>query len=126
MIGKNNFYYKKNSSDDLIQQGRQTYWIIEAGMESVDGSFKNFRDRILKNKVEFNIDKLLLTYISKGREFNLKYNGDFVINGSAIKTEYSRFDSPYVKAKFKPDSLEFKFNNKYLRLNLHKLIRDYN
>jgi len=126
VIGRNNFYYKKNSTDDLIQQGKQTYWIIEAGMKNQDGSFNSFCQRIQKNKIEFNTQKLLLTYISKGKELKLTYNGDFLINGSVINTKYGRFDSPYVKAKFKPDSVDFKFNKKFLHLDFYKMIRDYN
>jgi hypothetical protein len=126
MIGKNDFYFRSSTDDDLIQQGNQTFWIIEAGDKDTDGSFKNFCSRILKNKIEFDTEKLSLSYTSKGKNYCVKYAGDFLINGDKIDTRYSRFDSPYIKAKFKPDSMEFRFRNKFLNLNFYKIKRECN
>lgn len=126
LIGRNNFYYKNNSSNDLIQPGKLSYWIIEAGNEVKDGSFKNFFSRIMKNKVEFNSETLRLIYVSKGKELELTYSGSFLINNSIVNTKYGRFDSPYIKAKFKPDSLHFQFNRKFLHLDFYKMQRDFN
>jgi hypothetical protein len=126
LIGRNNFYYKNNSSNDLIQPGKQSYWIIEAGNEAKDGSFKNFCSRIMKSKVDFNSETLRLIYVSNGKQLELTYNGKFLINNKIVSTLYNRYDSPYVKAKFRPDSLEFRYNNKFLKLNMNRLVREYN
>ena len=126
LIGRNNFYYKNYSADDLIQLGRQTYWIIEAGCKTQDGSFNKFCSRILKNKISFNPGILQLIYISRGKELNLTFDGKFLVNNAVINTCYSRFDSPYIKAKYKPDSLYFNFNKKHLLLDFSKLKREYN
>jgi hypothetical protein len=126
LIGRNNFHYRRNTTDDLIQQGRQTFWIVEAGSKDRDGSFKNFRLRILQNKLVFDSTNLVLTYSSNGKELKLKYRGDFFVNGSKIKTKYARFDSPYIKAKFKPDSLNFRFNKKFLYLDFKRMKREFN
>jgi hypothetical protein len=126
LIGKNNFYYVNNSSDDLIQQGRRVFWIIESGAEDQDVSFNNFCNRITGNKVIFDENNLILTYNSKGKELKLKYCGNFCINGSSVKTEYERYDSPYIKAKFKPDSLDFRYNKKFLHLEFSTMKREYN
>jgi hypothetical protein len=126
LIGRNNLYYRKNTTDDLIQQGKQTFWIIEAGSKEQDGSFENFRARVLRNKVEFDSTNIALAYLSRGKELKLKYCGDFFVNGSRVKTEYPRFDSPYVKAKFKPDSLNFRYNGKFLHLDFKKTKREFN
>jgi hypothetical protein len=126
LIGKNNFYYGNNSSDDLIQQGRRVFWIIEAGDKDQDGSFNNFCNRIIRNKIIFDENNLILTYNSRGKTLKLKYCGDFCINGSSVKIEYGRYDSPYIKAKFKPDSLDFRYNRKFLHLNFSAMKREYN
>ena len=126
LIGRNNFHYAENSTNDLIQQGRKVFWIIEAGSEDEDGSFGRFCDRILHNKISFDENSLILKYTSKGKELKLKYSGNFYINNNIVNTKYERFNSPYVKAKFKPDSLLFEYKKKFLKLDFDKLQRDYN
>lgn len=126
MIGKNDFYYRKNTTNDLIQQGKQTFWIIEAGNKEQDVSFEKFCTRVLRNKITFDSTNLILTYSSNRKILALKYCGDFFVNGSKIKTEYPRFDSPYIKAKFKPEFLDFRFNNKFLHLDFNKMKREFN
>lgn len=126
LIGKNSLYFAKNSTDDIIQNGRETYWIIEAGNKEKYGSFEKFREKIINKKISFDSTNLLLTYTSIGKKLKLQYCGDFTVNGSKVNTNYPRYDSPYIKAKFKPDSLEFKFNNKHLNLNFSKSERIFN
>ena len=126
LIGKNELNMKDGSSDDLIQLGRKTFWIIEAGSINEDGSFKDFYSRILNNLVEFDDDKLVLKYTSQNRNLTLTYNSKFMVNGKSINTEYDRFDSPYIKAKRKADKMEFRFNGKYLSLDFENLVRENN
>lgn len=126
LIGRNNFKYAQNSASDLIQYGRKVFWIIEAGSEDEDGSFSSFLNRVLQNKISFDDNNLILNYISKGKELKLKYQGGFYINDKTVNTKYERFNSPYVKAKFKPDSVLFEYKNKFLKLDFDKLQREYN
>lgn len=126
LIGLNELNLKPGSTDDLIQLGRKTYWIIEAGSIESDGSFKDFYSRILNNLVEFDDDKLILSYTSQDKNLTLKYNSQFMVNGKSINTEYDRFDSPYIKAKRKADKMEFRFNDKYLLLDFENLTREHN
>ncbi len=125
-IGKNNFSLRENTTDDLFQKGKQTFWITEAGSKDEDGSFNNFCKRILQNKISFDTSNVILNYKSKGKEFSLRFGDDFTINKKIINTNYNRYDSPYIKAKRKAETLEFKYNNKFLHLDFNKLERDYN
>jgi hypothetical protein len=126
LIGRNNFYYQKNTTDDLVQSGKQMFWIIEAGSKDKDGSFEIFCTRVLRNKIAFDSTNLVLNYSSSGKKLSMKYCGDFFVNGSKIKTEYPRFDSPYIKAKYKPDSMDFGHNGKFLHLDFKKMKREFN
>jgi hypothetical protein len=126
LVGNSNLYYEKNSDDDLIQPGRKSFWIIEAGNKKSNGSFNNFVRRILNNKIRFDSDNLILTYSSNHKELKLKFCGDFAINGRKINTNYNRFDSPYVNAKFKPERVEFSFNKRHLLLDFNNCIREFN
>jgi hypothetical protein len=125
MIGTNDFRFRDDVQDDIIQEGKQVYWITEAGSKGRDGSFDHFVQRIRDNQVEFDPGSLKLRYRSQGREYSLKFNGDFKIDNEIIKTDYSRYDSPYIKAEKKDKTLTFSFNGKSLFLDFDKLQRVY-
>jgi hypothetical protein len=125
LIGSNDFSFRDEARDDILQQGRQVFWITEAGSRERDGDFKQFVDRILGNQVEFNEESLELAYRSGGREFYLAYGGDFLIDEEAINTSYSRFDSPYIRAEKKAKTLTFSHMDKRLFLDFENLQRVY-
>ena len=122
-IGNTQFAYLKNTTDDLIQQGKQTFWITEAGSKLEDGSFDNFCRRIQKNTLTFNSKKLELNYNSKGKRYQLTFDADFLVNGKLINTNYPRYDSPYCKAEKKAESLTFMHNGKSLYLDFYNMKR---
>ncbi|MCP3932478.1 MAG: hypothetical protein GY705_25685 [Bacteroidetes bacterium] len=122
-IGATNFEYRDEAKDDLIQNGKRTFWITEAGSKKEDISFDKFKKRILSNEVVFNTEKIELTYQSREEKYKLKFNGDFIINGKIIDTNYNRYESPYVKAKKKDKSITFEYNDKKLFLDFGNSIR---
>ncbi len=126
LIGKNKLNIKDGSTDDLIQDGRKVYWIIEAGSIEKDGSFKDFYTRILSNKIIFDEETLLLDYTSNSKRLTLQYDNRFLVNNKEINTEYDRYNSPYISAKRKAKEMEFNFKGKYLLLDLYKSIRKFN
>ncbi|MEQ6119420.1 hypothetical protein [Reichenbachiella sp. MALMAid0571] len=123
-IGKNGFFFRENTTDDLIQNGKQTFWITEAGSKEEDHTFGGFCKRILNNKLTFDSQNLKVIYFSNGKEYQLTYNSDFLVNKKPINTEYDRYDSPYCKAQKKANSITFNYNGKYLHLDYHKMIRN--
>lgn len=125
-IAYNNVQFGDDTKEDVIQPGKQTFWIAEAGSFSQDGSFEAFVSRIQKNKIEFNAETLELSYMSKGKQFDLKFKGDFKIDGKRINTNYSRYDSPYVKAKRKDKTITYEFNGKKLFIDFENLRREFN
>lgn len=124
-IVKNQFTFRENTTDDLIQQGKQTFWITEAGSKDEDGSFAKFCQRIKKNKLAFDSNHLELSYQSKDKLYKLKFGADFLVDGKLIKTDYERFDSPYIKAHKKAETLSFSHNGKSLYLDFKNLKRSY-
>lgn len=124
-IGRNQLTFRENTTDDLIQQGKQTFWITEAGSMDEDSSFSEFCQRIRKNSLTFNSDNLKLTYFSKDTKYQLTFDADFLINGQVINTEYDRFDSPYIKAGKKAETLIFNCNGKSLYLDFNRKKRVY-
>lgn len=124
-IGTNDFSFRDNAQDDIIQKGLRHFWITEAGSKKRDGGFEHFVQRIQNNRVEFSMESLELKYWSKGREYSLKFGGDFLINNEVIETSYSRYDSHYIRAEKKDNTLTFSFKGKSLFLDFDKLQRVY-
>ena len=124
-IGRNPLTFRENSSDDLIQKGKQTFWITEAGSKDEDGSFAQFCQRIQKNTLTFNSTNPELTYVSKEKHYQLTFGADFLVNGAVVPTNYSRYDSPYCKAEKKAQTFNFTFNGKSLQLDYSTMKREF-
>lgn len=124
-IGTNNFHFDDDKKDDIIQPGKQTFWITEAGSLTEDGSFEAFVKRIQQNKVDFDEEKLELMYSSNSKNFKLKFNGDFKVDEKIVDTNYNRYDSPYAKAEKKDKTITIKHNGKSLFLDFENLKREF-
>jgi hypothetical protein len=125
LVGANNLEYRDDVRDDLIQNGKKTFWITEAGSKSEDGSFESFMERIQQNKLNFNAETLELQYQTQNKNYQLKFGADFKVDGKVIDTQYDRYDSPYVKGNKKDQEFTFEFNGKSLFLDFDKMIRNY-
>ena len=134
-ITKNELQYRKydeirrewwGESYDLIQTGKEVFWITEASDVNVDGDFEDFKARIRKQAETIEFDGNSLSYISGEKELSLEFGSDFTVNGVVRDLQYDRFDSPYIQSERTPDELKFSWNGKELYLNFEKLIRDFN
>ncbi|WP_025764156.1 hypothetical protein [Dyadobacter tibetensis] len=125
MIGANEFKFRADSFEDMIQPGKKVFWITEAGSKLEDGSFEEFVNRIRKNKIEYNERALRLAYYSNGHLYDLEYNGHFKVEGEQMNTHYKRFDSPYIKAERKAKTFSFRFNGETLFHDFENSIRTY-
>jgi len=125
MIAANDLSFRDKEEDDIIQKGKQVFWITEAGSKQRDGDFEGFVKRILGNRVDFDPESLRLTYWSGGREYSLEFGGDFSMDDEIIQTSYSRYDSPYIRAEKKDKTLTFSFKDQHLFLDFEKLQRVY-
>jgi len=123
LIGLNDITLREETTDNLIQKGKKTYWITEAGSKDQDGSFEQFYSRIRGNRIEFNPETLQLTYHSNDNEYQLEFGDEFYVNGQVINTYYDRFDSPYCQEKIKPESVTIRHQGKSLHLDFHKMLR---
>ncbi|MCC5930968.1 MAG: hypothetical protein JJU28_17110 [Cyclobacteriaceae bacterium] len=124
-IGAHNFELRNEAKDDIIQKGKRTFWITEAGSRTVDGHFSDFVERIKTNRIKFEEETLVLSYQSNGKNYELDFKKDFKIDGKVIDTNYMRFDSPYVKANVKDEIITFRHNGKELFLDFDNMIRKF-
>jgi hypothetical protein len=121
-ITLNPMHYAEDTTDDLIQPGRETYWVFEAGRYATDGEFEDFIQRIKSNPVSYANGKL--AYESGERLLELQYQGDFQIDGVVQELEYPRFDSPYAEVQRKPDSITIRHQGESLLLDFYTMRRE--
>jgi hypothetical protein len=121
LIARNPLHYSEGMSDDLVQPGRESYWVFEAGSARDDGSFAGFMQRVRSNPVRYESGSLF--YESSGRSLELRYRGDFAIDGEVQDLDYPRFDAPYVKAPRKPEVIRIEHDGKTLLLDFYGLKR---
>ena len=114
--------YQANSDYDLIQHGKQTYWIFEASIADREGSFDDFMQRIKSNPVGY--DGTLLSYQSNGRLLELHYQHHLKVDGTTVETEYPRFQSPYSQTERKPQTITLSYAGKSLFLDFYNGVRE--
>jgi len=127
LIGKNELYLQEGTTDDLIQDGAVTYWICELATKDDYATLEEFAEYIQSNTVDFDDETLHLSYTSGGKNMELTFGGEFLINSQIIDTDYSRYDSPYSDTERKPDTITIEFAGKSLYLdfeNLERIVKD--
>ncbi len=122
-IGYRDFSF--TGSETVIQPGRKSFWIIEAGSFADDGPFDDFIRRVMDNPLHFDEERLLLTYASRGKTYRLQFGKEFSIGGNVVLFDYPRFDSPYIRAERKPKQLTFERNGLRLFLDFYNLRREF-
>lgn len=125
LIGREPLAFRDNSPDDLIQQGRKSFWIIVAGSKSKDLSFKNFYRRTMNDQISFDDQTLSLSFHTAGKTYKLNFGEEFLIDGEIITTEYDRYDAPYCQAEKKAGTFSYRFNSKSLYLDFKNLVREF-
>ena len=111
---------------DLIFEGGTSHaWITELGSAADNGSFEEFVEKMLSNKVEYK--DMTVSYISGEKSFNVKYNMHFMINSEKIDTNYARYENNYVNGfvERKAEIIELSFNGKTLTLNYKEGTREH-
>ena len=122
LIGANELKYKEGSDTDLLQTGKATYWICEAGSAGSYGAFEDFIKDIELRRIDFN--GRTLTYQTADGAMKLKYKGSAYIDGEEINTHYPRLDTPYVKAPRKPERLDIHYGHRRLHLDFDTMVRE--
>ncbi len=121
LLGSGPLAYRSGSTEDLIQDGRETAWVCELGSASGDGDFDAFVRRIDNNLLSYRDG--VLAYQSGARRLELGYQKEFRVNGVVQDSNYTRHDSPYARTARKPQSITIEFGGRRLLLNFEQRIR---
>jgi hypothetical protein len=106
-----------NFNREVIAIGNQNIWICQMGRKAVDGSFKEFVQRILNAKLI--MSDMNVEFHSPGNGVvTFGWDGPVTVDGEIVKIEdYPRYKNPYVQAEFDPLEIHVKASGKELYLN---------
>lgn len=121
LIGGAPLAYRAGSTIDLMQDGRETFWICELGSKERDGDFDAFVRRVEQNAVSYRDSRL--TYQTGGRDLQLDYGKDFRVNGAVQDAAFARHDSPYARTPRRASTMTIEFAGKRLFLDFAHAIR---
>ena len=106
---------------DLVQYGRQHYWIYELSDETRE-AFDDFIKRVMSNWVAY--DGGSLAYESRKVRYETSYNGGLRVGGKEIPLEHKRFEGPYCTAERDAPEYLISHAGHSLRLNYEKAERE--
>lgn len=96
--------YQVDSEFDLCQYGGTYHSYITEVSDIQTECFADFKQRIKSNKVAFQNGRV--SYASNGTTLQVKYSGEFTVNGKTVETEFKRYDTPYCVAERKDSNIE--------------------
>lgn len=103
---------------ELRSPGPQSVWICQLGRASLDGSFEDFRRRLLDTQPEWQgLSVRFRTLRQQTLAFG--WTGPLLVNGEEQPLAgYRHYDSPYCVADFPLDELEIRWKEAVLAINL--------
>lgn len=121
LLGTGPLAYRPDSTDDLIQQGRDMAWACELGSARADGDFDTFVRRVAANVLTYRDG--VLAYQTGARKLELTYAKDFRVNGVPQASNYPRHASPYAQTARQTPSMTIEFGGKRLLLDFENCLR---
>ena len=107
-----------NARRELRAAGPRTAWILQLGRKELDGSFRDFRDRVRGLRLEVN--DLQVTFDSlRGDTFKFGWDDPFRRNGTEVPlSDFPHYDSPYSQTELQTETMDIQFQDLLLRLHL--------
>jgi hypothetical protein len=121
LIGGQPLHYRPGSTDDLIQDGRDTVWVCEIGTAAAAGTFDDFVRRVETNSVSYRDG--VLAYRTGARHLELSYGKQFRMNGVVQDSNYPRHESPYAHTPREAQAMTIEFGGHRLRLDFANGLR---
>ncbi|MBR3955273.1 MAG: hypothetical protein IKJ63_07370 [Clostridia bacterium] len=113
---------KLKSEFDLCRFGGDYHAYITELSDADSETFEQFKERICKNTVQFNGNKVY--YNTLAGEIVASYDGEYTVNDSPVEKVFDRYDSKFCKAKRKSPTMLIDSGENKLYLDFMKAQRE--
>lgn len=105
--------HEKFPNCEVISDGARNGAVCEVGRQQDFGSFEKFCNEIAANKIDFDKEKMTLTYTSKrGGTITIDTRGTRKIDGKSVDLDYGTYDSPFIQSAWKSGIIELHWGDK--------------
>lgn len=106
---------------EVISPGKKNGTICEVGEIDDFGSFENFRDEIMRNKIVFDPGQMKLSYHSKRNgKLTIDNTSLRLLNDKLVDLDYPLFESPYLKSEWDSGLISLKKDKTKLVLDFRE------
>jgi len=108
----------QNAYRELRSYGQHTLWLCQMGRQAEDGSFKEFKNKVLTTALAF--DDLSVNYTSlRGDTIAFGWEGPLLVNDETQPLSgFKHYDGPYCAAEWPASILAMGYGRQLVRLNL--------
>lgn len=106
--------FEQISETEIVQRGLETGYAVLLGDEEEFSSMSEFLHELKQYQLTLAAGRLSL--VSPYVRFDLQWRGEFQVNGSPVRPDYPRYDSPSVQAPRNPDEVVVHGTEHTLRL----------
>ncbi|WP_420176419.1 hypothetical protein [Luteococcus sp. OSA5] len=92
------------NESELVQRGAVTGWAIMVADRSDFGSLHHFVDYLRSSRLVH--QRNTLCWSTAGHEYELEWNGHFIVDGTVVDTEYQRLRCDWASVGRKPSVIE--------------------
>lgn len=102
---------------ELRSLGSQTVWLCQMGRADVDGSFEEFRARVLAQQPA--VDGLRVDWTTiRGERLGFAWTGALTVNGEETPiTDFGQVESPFAVAAYPAETMDIVYGEDVMRLH---------
>jgi hypothetical protein len=103
---------------ELRSYGTKNVWLCQMGRLALDGSFEEFRNRVLSSPLKFSETGVRYTSL-RDQVIEFDWEGPLRVDGNEEAISgFPHFDSPYSQTELGADEMEIRYRDIGMRLNL--------
>jgi len=112
----------QNAFRELRSAGKKNVWVCQMGRAALDGTFEEFKERVMAAPPEVDLDALRVTYTNlRGQTLSFGWEDPLTIDGQEEPiTGFKHYDSMYCEADLPATTMELKYLDWVLRLNFEE------
>jgi hypothetical protein len=103
---------------ELRSYGLENVWLCQMGRAALDGTFADFRAKVLARHVRFDGSHVQFATL-RGESVEFGWEGALAVDGAAVPLSgYPHYDSPYCVAELPAEEMEIQYQGNVMRLVL--------